>query len=103
MNLTSVPTSRMRQNRRNYFRRFLTTGHPSGSAFLPFAVIAFLSLPAPLPAEEPLQTDYTPVIKDLASFIRREMNRQHVKGLSLALVDGSRTVWGEGYMFSPDG
>jgi CubicO group peptidase (beta-lactamase class C family) len=102
MNQTTVPASDLRQSRRNYFRRFLATGNPSGGSFLPFAVMALLLLPAPVPAEEPSQTDYAPVKKDLVSFIRREMDRQHVKGLSLALVDGSRAVWGEGFGFADE-
>src|SRR5690242_2867604 len=43
------------------------------------------------------QPDYTAVIKDLTDYIHHGMGEDHVKGLSLALVDGDRVVWQEGF------
>ncbi len=44
--------------------------------------------------------DYEPVKKDLASYIHREMDKNHVKGLSLALVDGNQWVWSQGFGYA---
>lgn len=62
-----------------------------------FFGFTFLSLPLmanEIPESEP---DYTSTQEDLTAFIRRGMDRDHVKGLSLALVDGGRVVWQQGF------
>ncbi len=43
------------------------------------------------------QPDYASTKKDLTAFIQKEMDKDNVKGLSLALVDGDKVVWKEGF------
>ena len=40
------------------------------------------------------------VIEDLDDFIPREMDKDHVQGLSIALVDGDKLVWVKGFGYS---
>lgn len=41
--------------------------------------------------------DYETVLKDLQDFIPRQMDKAHVKGLSLALVDETGAIWSGGF------
>jgi CubicO group peptidase (beta-lactamase class C family) len=41
--------------------------------------------------------DYASTENDLTSFIRQGMDRDHVRGLSIALVDGDTVVWQAGF------
>ncbi|HUO58432.1 MAG TPA: serine hydrolase domain-containing protein [bacterium] len=36
-------------------------------------------------------------MKDLSEFVPRQMGKNHVKGLSLALVDGDKVIWCQGF------
>lgn len=64
-----------------------------------FVFIGFFFSVLPLLAAErpPAQTDYASTQKDLTAYIRKVMDQDHVKGLSLALVDGDRVVWQQGF------
>jgi CubicO group peptidase (beta-lactamase class C family) len=55
------------------------------------------SLPAFADQAPAAQTDYTSTKENLKAYIEKEMGRDNVKGLSLALVDGGRVVWQEGF------
>jgi CubicO group peptidase (beta-lactamase class C family) len=46
------------------------------------------------------QTDYSKAIKDLEDYIPDQMDRHHVKGLSIALVDGDKVVWLGGFGYA---
>lgn len=58
--------------------------------------------PSPTPALTPLavEADYSKVIANLNDFIPNQMDKHHVKGLSLALVDGDRIVWIGGFGYA---
>jgi CubicO group peptidase (beta-lactamase class C family) len=43
------------------------------------------------------QADYTSIKENLTAFIRQEMGKDNVKGLSVALVDGDQVVWKAGF------
>jgi CubicO group peptidase (beta-lactamase class C family) len=66
------------------------------------AAFAVQSLPAF--AAEPAITpsDYSAAKENLTAFIRKEMGKDNVKGLSLALVDGDKVVWAGGFGVSDD-
>ncbi len=59
------------------------------------APLAFSQTPTPVLT--PGETDYSKVIEDLENFIPDEMHNEHVRGLSVALVDGGRVVWVKGF------
>ncbi len=62
------------------------------------ALVLLFSTPFHVYSKTPeTQVDYEPVKKDLTLFIQREMERTHVKGLSLALVDDKNLVWAKGF------
>ena len=42
-------------------------------------------------------TDYGGVLATLSRDIPRQMKAEHVVGLSIALIDGDRTVWARGF------
>ncbi len=70
-------------------------------------ISAFIILPAnavfsqtPTPAPSPGETDYSQVIQDLDNFIPDKMMDEHVRGLSVALVDGDRVVWVKGFGYA---
>jgi CubicO group peptidase (beta-lactamase class C family) len=58
----------------------------------------FSQTPTPVPA--PGETDYSMAIQNLYDFIPDKMMDEHVKGLSLALVDGDRIVWVKGFGYA---
>jgi CubicO group peptidase (beta-lactamase class C family) len=63
---------------------------------LPFAGLAReVQAPAPAPV-----TDYGPAIARLEAFIARELKDKGLPALSVALVDGSRTIWAKGFGYS---
>lgn len=49
-----------------------------------------------------LAYDPAPIKEDLTRYILDQMDRNHVKGLSLALVDGSNLVWSKGFGFADE-
>jgi CubicO group peptidase (beta-lactamase class C family) len=62
-------------------------------------LLALVLLPGRAVSQTPAPTavDYSLAVKDLGKFIQDRMGKDHVKGLSLALVDGDRTVWLTGF------
>ncbi len=69
-------------------------------AFLLTASQGFLQTP-PDPGKPAIPSvNYGGVEKDLAEFIRKKMDHADVKGLSLALVDGTGVVWVKGFGFA---
>lgn len=58
--------------------------------------------PAPVATFTPAPggTDYSKVVADLEKFIPDEMDKHHVKGLSVALVDGDKVVWIGGFGYA---
>ena len=48
----------------------------------------------------PAGTDYSKTIEDLEKFIPDQMDQHHVKGLSIALVDGGKVVWMKGFGYA---
>ncbi len=44
--------------------------------------------------------DYSKAIEDLEKYIPDEMDKYHVKGMSIALVDGDRVVWSKGFGYA---
>src|ERR1700733_2639423 len=60
----------------------------------------FSQTPTPLPT--PAAPDYSKVIQNLRDFIPGEMDRNHVKGLSIALVDGDQVVWVKGFGYADE-
>jgi CubicO group peptidase (beta-lactamase class C family) len=58
----------------------------------------FSQSPAPLPT--PGAPDYSVAIQNLQNFIPDEMGRNHMKSLSIALVDGDRVVWVKGFGYA---
>ncbi len=69
-----------------------------------FGLIAGIGSIQPILAGEveSSQPDYSAAKENLAAFIRKEMSEDHVKGLSLALVDGDEVVWREGFGVSDE-
>ncbi len=61
--------------------------------FLPFRI--FSQTPSPTP--ETIHYTYDQLKLDLAHYIQDQMNKENVKGLSIALVDGSEVVWTDGF------
>ena len=59
------------------------------------AALAALAVPAVAMADE--STDYGRVVATLSREIPQQMKAAHVVGLSIALVDGDRTVWARGF------
>jgi len=49
------------------------------------------------------ETDYSKTIGQTAAFIEKKMQEDHVVGLSIALVDGQKTVWAQGFGFADQG
>src|SRR5579871_4848341 len=49
--------------------------------------------PAATFTPSPTGADYSKAVADLEAFIPDEMDKHHVKGLSIALVDGGKVVW----------
>ncbi len=45
-------------------------------------------------------TDYSITIEQITAFIERRMREDQVTGLSIALVDGQKTVWSQGFGFA---
>lgn len=45
-------------------------------------------------------TDYSKALQDLEKFIPDEMDKDHVKGLSIALVDGDKVIWMKGFGYA---
>lgn len=64
-----------------------------------FFLAVFLGLALPLKAQAPavIASDYLTVTNDLSVFIPSQMKKWKVKGVSVALVDGSRIVWAKGF------
>ena len=77
---------------------FLSTG---------LVVILLLGFPSPgrsqkaaSPSPSPTPVSYDGVIEDLSDFIPRQMDKDHVKGLTIALVDGDKLVWVKGFGYA---
>jgi CubicO group peptidase (beta-lactamase class C family) len=65
-------------------------------------LISIMGLLAVLPAafsqpKTPLSYDYARMQKDLEKYIREQMGKYHVKGLSIVLVDDQQVVWAKGF------
>ncbi|HJT25450.1 MAG TPA: serine hydrolase domain-containing protein, partial [bacterium] len=58
------------------------------------------STPVPTFTPNPAGADYSRTIEDLEKFIPEQMDKHHVQGLSLALVDGDRIVWMKGFGYA---
>ncbi|HVZ79765.1 MAG TPA: serine hydrolase domain-containing protein [bacterium] len=76
--------------------------HPALSwAFGSFLLVYPLGAQTPVvtPAPSPTPYPYTDdqLKTDLSRFIKEQMNKEHVKGLSIVLVEGGRIVWAEGF------
>jgi CubicO group peptidase (beta-lactamase class C family) len=78
--------------------------------FLPtlFMLLALLGVQSafsetPTPVSTPAAPDYSRVVQNLQDFIPGEMDRNHVKGLSIALVDGDQVVWVKGFGYADEG
>jgi CubicO group peptidase (beta-lactamase class C family) len=75
-------------------------------AFLGLSTLLLVSpaVPQTLPLgpgqSAPLSVDYGEVEKDLTDFIQKKMDKLKVKGLSIALVDGTGVVWVKGFGFA---
>ncbi len=65
------------------------------ASFTPTSSPTFTPTPTATPA-----TDYSKAIQDLETYIPDEMDKYHVKGLSIALVDGDRIVWSKGFGYA---
>jgi CubicO group peptidase (beta-lactamase class C family) len=63
----------------------------------PFLFYGCSSLPSHF---HPAKGDYASVKKHLAEFIQKEMNKNQVQGLSIALVDDQTVVWAQGFGFA---
>jgi CubicO group peptidase (beta-lactamase class C family) len=70
-----------------------------GAALIGCAVVlaAVVALAVPSVAVAEGSTDYGGVVATLSREIPQEMSAAHVVGLSIALVDGDRTVWARGF------
>ncbi|HUO58371.1 MAG TPA: serine hydrolase domain-containing protein [bacterium] len=68
-----------------------------------FNLVLFFFLSVPLLAQvlNP-HPDYASTVENLRAYLRDQMGRDHVKGLSLALVDGDKIVWSEGFGYADD-
>lgn len=64
--------------------------------FLLFPLLTFGNSPRTTSTE----VDYSPVVEQLKAYVTREMDKAHVKGLSLALVDGNQVVWAGGFGYA---
>ena len=72
---------------------------------LPLALflLGVQSLHSQTPTPTPFQYTYEQAKTDLTRFIREQMDKENVKGLSIALVDGSQVIWQRGFGFAnPD-
>ncbi len=49
---------------------------------------------------EPVTTDYSGVISEMQTFIHERMEADQVTGVAIALVDGKRLVWSEGFGYA---
>lgn len=63
------------------------------------AATAIADLVDPTPTKAESVTDYTSAIEKLTRAIRYEVEQKQLPALSIALVDGDRTVWAEGFGF----
>lgn len=52
------------------------------------------------PSPSPTPVSFDGVIEDLNDFIPREMDKGHVKGLTIALVAGDKVVWVKGFGYA---
>jgi len=80
-------------------RRRVGGGRGAGAGLIggaaSLAAVVALAVPSAAVADEP--TDYSGVLTTLSREIPRQMKAAHVVGLSIALVDGDRTVWARGF------
>lgn len=69
---------------------------PLGRTFT--LVAAILIIGAPARGQQP-ETDYGPALQRLKTAIEYEVQQKQLPAFSIALVDGKRTVWAEGFGF----
>lgn len=75
----------------------------TSKSWLPAAMlVSILSGCAAAPLKPPalVRGDYGPMKEYVSALIRQEMEKQHVTGLSIALVDDQKVVWAEGFGFA---
>ena len=68
---------------------------PVVSVFVLLMIIALC-----IPPSVPAQTTYTNTIKQATAFIESAMTNYNIPGLSLVLVDGTNSVWAEGFGYA---
>ena len=81
-----------------FFRGTAVTALLFGT-FLSFLIII---PPAVGKAETVLQINYDPVKESISQLIRKEMKKNDIIGLSIALVDDQRVVWAQGFGYSDE-
>ena len=70
---------------------------------LRWAVLAAISMGSALAAQEvPGGPDYAPVVAAMRVQIKREMETKKLPAVAIALVDGQRTVWAQGFGFEDE-